>query len=317
MDFYPDVSVGRISCNKASELDIVVNKIIQYESGPAGSWFNNAVVVSGDTFPGGNSYYEGEMETQITYDWLTSAGFTVDKLWTSIGTLTGRQDVVDAINGGIGFLHFAGHGNPAVWSNHPPNDDHTWITGFQTFLSDSDVPKLTNAEKLPVVVVGGCHNAQINTSMSHILHDWRTCIKVKQNELREDGQALWRIKGFIAGTDWYWNNKFYWYEWVPRDFASAPLLHNGGGWIICMGNTGLGYGYINQYATIGLGGWIEPRFFDAYVNQSKVNAGAAHSQAITDYVTYIKRVNQDQIDRKTIEQWVLLGDPSLQMGGVP
>jgi len=83
-----------------------------------------------------------------------------------------------------------------------------------------------------------------------------------------------------------------------------------------MGNSGLGYGYVNEYWDSGLGGWIEPRFFDAYINQSKTILGETHDQAIIDYINIIGNVNSDQIDRKTIEEWVLLGDPSLRIGGL-
>ena len=93
------------------------------------------------------------------------------------------------------------------------------------------------------------------------------------------------------------------------------FVKKGGGSIGTIGNTGFGYGYINGYCTEGLGGWINPQFFDAYANQSKDILGEAHSQAITDYIDIIGRVNIEQIDRKTIEQWVLLGDPSLKLGG--
>ena len=72
---------------------------------------------------------------------------------------------------------------------------------------------------------------------------------------------------------------------------------------------------ISPGATSGLGGWIEPRFFDAYANQSKDTVGNAHSQAITDYINIIGGVTYKSHDRKTIEEWVLIGDPSLKMGG--
>ncbi|MCK5300647.1 MAG: hypothetical protein KAJ21_02005, partial [Thermoplasmatales archaeon] len=60
----------------------------------------------------------------------------------------------------------------------------------------------------------------------------------------------------------------------------------------------------------------EPRFFDAYANQSKTILGETHDQAIIDYINIVGAVNQDQIDRKTIEEWVLIGDPSLRIGGL-
>ncbi|GAG50839.1 unnamed protein product, partial [marine sediment metagenome] len=78
------------------------------------SWFKKAVMIAGDTFPNGNTYYEGEMETGHTGDMLEDDGFTIEKLWTSTETLTGVSDVVKAISAGAGFVHFAGHGNPST-----------------------------------------------------------------------------------------------------------------------------------------------------------------------------------------------------------
>ena len=169
--------------------------------------------------------------------------------------------------------------------------------------------KLKNGGKLPVLIVGGCHNGQFNTTLANIPYMWKESIK---KHIEEYGI----IQGIIKGTQYYWNVKHYYYEWAARCWASWLLLSGRGGSIASIGNTGLGYGYINQYATEGLGGWIEPRFFDAYVNQSKTILGEAHGTAISDYITYIDYVNSDQIDRKTIEEWALIGDPSLKMGGV-
>ena len=296
MDFYPDVAVGRIPFHYAFELNNVVNKIIAYETGADDSWFKHAVMIAGDTFPGGDTYYEGEMETGHTGDMLEDDGFTVEKLWTSTETLTGVRDVVKAISAGAGFVHFAGHGNPSTWSTHPPNDADTWITG----LSFTDMSKLRNREKLPFILVGGCHNAQFNATMGYILHGILTL-----------GMAYFHIPDEndpFLGPFWY-------KEWVPRDFCSWLLLKKNGGAIGSVGMTALGYGYVGQHAGEGLGGWIEPRMFDAYANQSLHIMGAAHSQAITDYITIINNVNTDNIDRKTIEAFALLGDPSLMLGG--
>ena len=297
MDFYPDVKVGRIPFHYAFELNIVVDKIIEYETGVDDSWFKKAVMIAGDTFPNGNTFYEGEMETAHTADMLEDDGFTVEKLWTSTETLTGVPDVVKAISAGAGFVHFAGHGNPSTWSTHPPDDGEIWITG----LSSVDMHKLRNRGKLPFILVGGCHNAQFNATMGYILHGILTLgIKAYFHVPDENDSSI--------GPFWF-------KEWVPRDFCSWLLLRNNGGSIGSVGMTGLGYGYIDQNAGEGLGGWIEPRMFDAYTNQSIHAMGAAHSQAITDYINIIGRVNEDQIDRKTIEGFVLLGDPSLMLGG--
>ena len=308
MDFYPDVTIGRLPFRYESEVDIVVNKIIEYENNADDSWFKRAVMIAGDTFTPGRhnvayGYYEGEMETAITVDILEGIGFDVEKLWLSIpGVWTGPQDVINAISSGAGFIHMAGHSNPASWGTHPaddpggdygpPNSKPITIGGMKL----RDMKKYTNENKLPVVVLGGCHSAQFNVTMSNIVPD-----------ILEYG---------IMGYFFKLPMRFFYMEWVPRDLSSWLVLEEGGGAIASMGNSGLGYGYVDEGATEGLGGWIEPRFFNAYANQSKDILGEAHDQAITDYINIIGNVNGDRIDRKTIEQWILLGDPSLQLGGV-
>ena len=259
-------------------------------------------MIAGDTFPNGNTYYEGEMETGKTADMLENDGFEIEKLWTSLDTMTGVPDVVKAISAGAGFVHFAGHGNPSLWSTHPPDDADTWITG----LSWTDMYKLRNREKLPFILVGGCHNAQFNATMGYIIEGIRA-VGIKE---------YFDMNGSDDGPDEDGTfGKFWRKEWVPRDFCSWLLLRKNGGAIGSVGMTGLGYGYIDQYADTGLGGWIEPRMFDAYANQGIHIMGEAHDQAITDYINIIGNVNSDQIDRKTIEAFVLLGDPSLMLGG--
>lgn len=51
LDLYPDVCLGRLSCRNNWEVRSIVDKIINYEDGPADtSWFNDMVVISGDGF---------------------------------------------------------------------------------------------------------------------------------------------------------------------------------------------------------------------------------------------------------------------------
>jgi len=301
MDHYPDLYIGRIPFRYTSEVDVVVDKIITYENTADDSWFKKAIVIAGDTFPPQRGappgWYEGEMETGITADLLEDLGFEIEKLWLSIpGVWTGRQDVVNAITRGAGFVHFAGHGNPASWGNHQPDDSKGDDLGFIEGLALRDMSKLDNGYHLPVTIVGGCHNGQFNVTMSNI----------------PKGILEYGIKGYFFDSPM----RFFYMEWVPRDFCSWLVLQNGGGAIGSTGNSGLGYGYVNADATAGLGGWIEPRFFDAYANQSKDVLGEVHSQAIIDYINIIGNIDSDQIDRKTIEEWTLIGDPSLKLGGI-
>ncbi len=298
-DYYPDVYVGRIPFRYTYEVDPVIDKIISYETNEKGAWFNNVLVVAGDTCPPSRDnwgvvqygIYEGEMTTNITVGIMENAGFNVDKFWLSIpGVWTGRKDVINAINSGYGFVHFSGHGNPASWGNYPPDDeDHIFIDG----LALRDVPKYRNGLKMPIVIVGGCHNAQFNVTMSNIPKDI----------------LKYGFFGYFISKPF----RFFYMEWVPIDICSYLVLKRNGGAIASIGNSGLGYGLINEEATDSETGWLEPRLFDAYANKNIKVLGKAFAQTIIDYLEIIGYVHQDQIDRKTIETWTLIGDPSLNI----
>jgi len=301
-DYYPDVAIGRIPLRYTFEVNVVVDKIINYENTADDSWFKKAIVISGDTSPParGNveqGIYEGELSTGVSAGLLEGIGFDVERLWTSNGGFTGINDVVNAIKEGSGFIHMAGHGNPAYWGNFLP--DAETEEGMIDGLTLMDMSKLDNGNRLPFIIVGGCHNGQFNTTMSNIVRD-----------ILEYG-----IKGYFFGRPF----RFFYKEWVPTCFSSWLVKQKGGGAIGSTGCSGLGYGYVNEYCTEGLGGWINPRVIDAYANQSIDILGEAHSQAITDYINIIMaegyEVQDTQIDRKTIEEFILFGDPSLKLGG--
>ena len=69
-------------------------------------------------------------------------------------------DVIKAINQGAGFVYLSGHGSPITWSTHPldTEEEDDWIDG----LYSSEMRRLTNCNKLPIVLVSGCHNSQFD-----------------------------------------------------------------------------------------------------------------------------------------------------------
>jgi len=286
-DFYPDVYVGRIPFRYSWEVPIVVNKIINYETNNDPSWFKKAVLVAGDTSPPARDehgqielgIYEGELSCNVTASYLSKAGFTTEKLYTSTGTFTSEQDLINAVNNGCGYVDFAGHGNPAVWGNFLPDakTEGDFVYGFTLV----DIRKFTNGDKLPFMVIDGCHNAQFDVTSQQIIDKY---------------PALGRL------------------EWVPHDGCSWFLLQGGGGAIATVGNTALGYGYINEYVTEGLGGWIMPRIAYQLAVKGKTILGETCGQTITDYINNFD-VMKDEVERKTIEERELIGDPSLKLGG--
>ena len=118
------------------------------------------VVVAGDTYPEKTNYIDGEVYTQQALN--NMPGFNPIKLWTSDESLENAWDTVKAINGGCGFIFLSGHGNPASWSTHPPNDDTIWINGMKLRY----IQFLFNKNQLPVCITGsGCFNNMFNVSI--------------------------------------------------------------------------------------------------------------------------------------------------------
>ena len=296
LDGAPDVYVGRLACRSERQLNIVVEKIIKYEEQKAdNSWFKKMLLIGGDTYPDSpEGLPEAEIDTNLSASYMT--GFTFERLWTSMGTLTGQEDVEEAFNEGAGFVHMAGHANPASLVTHPPKDDKTVIilSMYDLDKPSNAFPKLNNKDKLPIIVVGGCHNSQFNVGLSNIIPD-----------ILEYG-----IKGYFFARPF----RFYYMEWVPKCWSWWLTSNPDGGAIATMGNTGLGMGiHDNGYIT-GLDGWLFPRFFYHYGQMGKLNIGMAQGLAIADYVNEFN-INSDGDDRQMVQQWALLGDPSLLPGG--
>ena len=280
-DLYPDVYLGRLPCRNIFEVWIMVKKIINYEKEKCDdTWFKNVVLVAGDTYTN-NDYYEGEFYAQLVLE--NMSGFNHIKLWTSMGTLTDQIDVINAINYGCGFLFLAGHGSTATWSTHPPKDGNTWITGLHV----DSMPYLRNKEKLPICVVSGCHNSMFNNTFFH---------------------TSWTGKS-LGKECWSWR--------LTRKI--------GGGSIATIGNTALGYGPVDKLdpSAGGGGAHLSVYFFEEYGQNGTDILGKAWGNAIN---TYLKNhpikwnensFNDTTIDVKTVQEWVLIGDPSLKIGGYP
>ena len=299
LDLDPDVYVGRLLCRNIFEAKTVVNKIITYESTPIDpSWFKKMLLVGGDTFPGNNEYYEGEMETNHAASFMEPLGFIFEKLWVSNGNLKGTEDVINAINQGAGFIFFAGHGSPIDWGTHPPNNDTVWVDGLINF----EMKKLKNDNKLPIVIVGGCHNSQFDVSFMNLVA----------------GVLKYRLRYFILNMS---RDCFHKWRWIPRCWSWNLVRQKNGGSIATIGNTGLGWGVSGPNSINYQDGYISSHFFQVYAtlsNQGNHSLGEIHGQTISDFIgRFTPNDDSDPKDRKTVEQWALFGDPSLKIGGYP
>jgi hypothetical protein len=215
IDFYPDIYLGRLPCRNIVEVKTIVKKIITYEKSSADpSWFKKIVVVGGDPYDDeGTDYLEGELIGHKVVSYMP--GFSQQKLFASNREINPdftpmTQNIVREINEGCGFLLLDGHGSPSWWNTYWPGEFNALIEkGGITVYQFS---QLKNNDRLPICIIGGCHNNMFNISVLLSLLDLK-------------------------------NKHFMWSYGVPTPdcFGWSLTVKANGGAIATIGNTALGY----------------------------------------------------------------------------
>jgi len=279
IDLKPDICLGRLACINTKELETVIAKIIKYENQIADeSWFKKMVVIGGDTYDEFEGY-EGEVNNQRAIDEMED--FIPIKLWASTGSLSRfGLSTIQAINRGCGFLYLSGHGNKNTWVTYSPSGNYVGRFGKLQMLF------LFNKYKLPICLVGGCHNSDFN---------------LVNNNLYKTIFLPWSFQTLRTGC-WSW----------------VLVSNQRGGSIATIGSTGLCW-YSIEY---GGGGsdWLNVNFFKNY-NSGEKSLGKIWRDTISNFIDTFPidwespAGSVSSIDAKSVQEWVLLGDPSLQIGG--
>ena len=167
-----------------------------------------------------------------------------------------------------------GHGSSVAWNTHPVDSTDEWIgaTTVYQFL------RFSNREKLPVILIGGCHNALFNISILNIIFNSEET-----------------------------HNRYWTTSPSPVCFSWGLCIVPWGGAIASTGCTGYGFGDPVTYSAA-----LETGFFYAIGQDGATTLGGAHSGSIRNFL-FENPPNMDESFAITI--WQLFGDPSLQLGG--
>ena len=238
-------------------------------------------------------YFEGEITCDLAASYLEPLSFNFKKIYASTEKLEDVSDVNNAIKDGAGFIFFTGHSTPIEWCTHPVFSTNLWID-----LYYYQMQFLNNKEKLPICIVDGCHPSQFDVSMSNIIKG------VKEHGL---DYFTWidEIDNFLKWT------------WAPNCWSWNLVKQRNGGFIASIGNTGLGYGIDGSSCVESYGSYMSTQFFNIYREQSQMgnkNLGDIYGKTINKFII-TKNANSGYTNRKVVEEWVLLGDPSLMIGG--
>jgi len=289
LDLTPDVIVGRLPCRNVREVKHIVEKIISYETATPGDWFNRMVCIGGDSFIGiGDPFpYEGEATCDVAASYMS--GCNVVKLYTSTGALTGSDDVLNELNQGCGFVLTRGKGGTDKMRTFLP--DGTEIVP----IKNSVVRQLTNKDKYPVVILGECIHGKFDVSILNILK----LLKGDPNVYKE-----FRFNDCIL-------------ECLAWQFVKQA---NSGG-IAVITNTNLCYGDYGDKNHNDIpddaeryGGFLATDIFKHYGQNGEHILGQLYINTLKDYIQNFS-VGTNKFDSKSIQEWTLFGDPSLQIGG--
>ena len=291
VDLYPDICIGRIPCNNISELQIVIDKIINYEKNTFDKyWFKRIVLFGGDSQPSflefiyplfglrpGFIAFEGEYIgnkiCKILSDFQAIKIYASGLIRPNIKFLS-NTNTNDAIDEGVGFVLFSGHGNPdKVWSHLPFTSGMRFRFPYPSGYTLNEVKNLTNIDKLPIVVFSACSCGD--------------------------------------------------FDYISNPLAWEFLKYENGGAVVCIANTNPSYLIPSTLCTDTVLGHLTMSFYKAYSEGIDI-IGDIWKETIVRYMNDKTAWDLTPLNWKiynvsvmTLEVWTLFGDPTLKIGGYP
>ena len=168
-DLIPDIAIGRLPAKNIDELQIMIDKTIQYEQSPLqGDWCNNVLMVRGSVNISEKSLEEAKER------FLISAGFNVTEIRDN------SDSIVSELNKGQYILEYAGHGS---------------INGWEVF-GVQDIRKLQNDRMLPIIFSLSCNTGQYDNPQRDSLSE--SFIKAQNGAIAFFGASRLAVADSIA-----------------------------------------------------------------------------------------------------------------------
>lgn len=234
------------------------------------------VLVGGDNFdPEG---IEGEIVCDKTLTYLS--GYGADKIYASQMDVAPNA-IKNALEKGAAFIHLHGHASPISWSTHKPDNFDVWEKGLEIW----DLPVFFN-EEYPIAVIGGCHTAMFNISLTNY---------------------PWAIPA-PEGLGWWFARKYNGGAIASLGYTAFPVATPGE-------DGDLDGDGINEADCMESGyGYMQLSLFYAYGMEGNEYLGQCWGYAVGRYTEHFK-IPYQRWHLHTIQSFVLLGDPSLKIGG--
>jgi len=150
VDYRPDIAVGRWPVRTAAEVETVAAKTIAYEKAIlAGSapGMRRAVLLCVSGWVESRPRMDA-LAKMLPRDWSVEKRYFADAKRNDNTPLPNEEQLVALLNDGVGLVCHAGHGNDNAW---------------EKCFSAATLPRLRNADRLPVMISIGCSTARFAT----------------------------------------------------------------------------------------------------------------------------------------------------------
>ncbi len=192
-DHYAEFIVGRLSGETTEEIRNIVNRSIAYEKTPnaSGNWMSQQLGIASDQGTGDDNQYDYEHIHDIVdsnknqynyvdyyecYDGVASQG------WNDAAGYPDATMFENHVNSGVSLINYTGHGS---------------TNGIVTCsFSTSEVPFLTNANKLPFMFVVGCSPGNFKNQL---------CFAEALIRAGSSTNPLGTLSSFMSCIDQYWD----------------------------------------------------------------------------------------------------------------
>ena len=153
-DVFPDMAIGRLSCETLDEANVLVDKILNYPDDNGKQWKQNVLLIGGGSDAADENFFHFNDENiYLQNSYIVPQGYTTSKVFRYPANAAQAEfqgegpDIRQKIDSGCVIVNYYGHGGSAQWD--------------LVFLND-DIYQLNNDGRLPMIFSVTCYTAHFD-----------------------------------------------------------------------------------------------------------------------------------------------------------
>jgi len=151
-DDYGDVFIGRIPAKNVSEMEVMLNKTLTFETNPpSGNWPSKSLFCA---HYDNSSHMYPDYKDKVANATYNTGALSVTKVYGNAAGVS-NTSIINGINNHVGYVNYNGHGTWDSW--------YQWhkisASSYESFYS-SNIDSLTTGTYFPIVFSTACYNSQ-------------------------------------------------------------------------------------------------------------------------------------------------------------